>query len=412
MTGKQIVDAIAAEWEPIAAVLGPALPEFESKLLPLLRALEHNTSDGDALTNVLQLIEAYPAVQKIVLAKAGPLTKGIGEPAGLLETRYRYTKVPVFFGTTRQLDVAATSGRFGVERGLNNSYGIAEVSIPDDHRMGKLEKPRWWRLEFRPDPERHVVVLKIDLLDQSEFTSHARAAVAVAERKEVLLFVHGFNVTFEDAVRRTAQLAYDLDFPGVAALYSWPSEGSVPSYVVDSNNVTWAEPYFAEFLQSLRRDIGADAVHVIAHSMGSRLLANTVARLTSGLNISVLRQVVFAAPDLDSEVFRQLAAAFPGKAHRVTLYASSEDLALKASRKLQKYPRAGESGLSLVIVSDVDSIDASSVRTDFLNHSYFGDSGSILSDLFYLIRDNLPPSARVRLRKRDLYGQTYWSFLP
>jgi len=412
MTGEQIARAIAVEWEQIAALLGPALPEFESKLLPLLRALDHDASDEDALAKVLQLIEAHPSVRHVVLAQAASLTKGVRDSAPLLETRYRYTKVPVFFGTSRQGNVAAASGRFTVERGLSNSYGLAEVSIPDDHRMGKLEKPRWWRLEFRPDPERHVVVLTIGLLDQPEFASRTRVAVSGAERKEVLLFVHGFNVTFEDALRRTAQLSYDLAFPGVAVLYSWPSEGSIPDYMVDSNNVTWAEPYFSGFLQVLRQDVGAEAVHVIAHSMGSRLLANTVSRLSSSPDATGLRQVVFAAPDLDAEVFRHLAAAFPGKARRLTLYASSEDMALKASRKLQKYPRAGESGLSLVIVPEVDSIDASSVRTDFLNHSYFGDSDSILSDLFYLVRDDLPPSARVRLRKRDLYGQTYWSFIP
>jgi esterase/lipase superfamily enzyme len=414
MTGEQVSNAIAVEWERIAVALGPELEEFEAKLLPLLRALE-NPLDEDALTNILLLIDAHPVVRSAVgigLDRIAPgRTKGSG-PAPLLETRHRYTKVPVFFGTSRQPNLATTPGYFGVGRGVSNSYGIAEVSIPDDHRMGKLEKPRWWRLEFRADPERHITVLNAHVIDRADFTNRARTAVLTAERKEVLVFIHGFNVTFEDALRRAAQVAYDLSFQGVPALYSWPSEGSIPGYMVDANNVVWAEPYFVEFLQILREELGADAVHTIAHSMGARLLSNTIARLSSNPGAARLRQVVLAAPDIDAGVFRQLAQAFPGKADRFTLYASSEDLALRAAKKLQRYPRAGESGLSLVIAPDVDSIDASSVKTDFLNHSYFGDSDSILGDLFYLLREGLAPASRARLRKKDLYGQIYWFLVP
>jgi esterase/lipase superfamily enzyme len=217
-------------------------------------------------------------------------------------------------------------------------------------------------------------------------------------------------VTFEDAARRAAQLAYDLHFEGVPAFYSWPSEGSLTKYLVDANNATWAEPHFRDFLKILRDELGADTVHVIAHSMGNRLLANTLAALSSGTTAGEarLRQIVFAAPDMDADTFRHVAGAFANKAERLTLYASSGDHALAASQRIQKYPRAGQSGLDLVIVPTVDTLDASAVKTEFLGHSYFGDSDSILSDLFYLIRNGTAPSDRARLQKKQLYGSTYW----
>jgi esterase/lipase superfamily enzyme len=410
MTGEQASKVIASEWERISKALGLQLEEFESKLLPLLRVLEQDPLDAKAVTEVLDLIDVYPAVRDIVrpaLDRAAGPAKGSEFP--LLQVRSRCTRVPVFFGTSRLANLADIPGYFGADRGGGNSYGIAEVSIPDDHRMGKLEKPRWWRLEFWSDPERHVTVLDAQVINLPDFTDQARTAVNAAEQKQVLVFVHGFNVTFENALRRAAQLVYDLHFPGVAALYSWPSEGSIPDYMIDANNVTWAEPYFEEFLRILRDEIGAETVHIISHSMGSRLVSNTVARWSGPAPAG---QVVFAAPDIDAQVFQHLAATFGGKADRFTLYASSEDLALKASKKLQKYSRAGESGLGLVIVPDVDSIDASSVKTDFLNHSYFGDADSVLGDLFYLIRNGFAPDARARLRKRDLYGKTYWFLTP
>jgi esterase/lipase superfamily enzyme len=405
MTGEELLQAIAAEWGSIQRDLGPELPEFESKLLPLLRALEAAPEDPQAMAAVLELLGAYPRI-----GAGFRITKGAAFRC-LNAERHRYVQVPVFFGTGRERVIAGGPGYFGVARGLGNSYGVAQVSIPDDHRMGKLEKPRWWRLEFRPDPEQHVVVLAVDSLSRSEFVNRARTAVADAPRKTVLLFVHGFNVTFENALRRAAQLAYDLDFPGLASLYSWPSEGAIQDYMVDSNNVTWAEPHFQEFLQLLREETGADAIHIVSHSMGTRLIANTLQRLASKAVAARLSQVILAAPDIDSDVFRQLSEAFPGKADRITLYASSEDWALAASKRLQKYARAGDSGQSIVIVPHVDSIDASAVSTGFLKHSYFGDSDSLLGDLFALIGDGSPPP-RFKLRKRTQYGETYWVFVP
>ena len=86
-------------------------------------------------------------------------------------------------------------------------------------------------------------------------------------------------------------------------------------------------------------------------------------------------QVIFAAPDIDRDRFIQLAAKFKGCAARFTLYASSRDVALLASKFVHGYPRAGEAGEALLVVDGVDTIDASLVDTSLvgLRHSYFGD---------------------------------------
>ena len=261
-----------------------------------------------------------------------------------------------------------------------------------------------------PDPERHVILLDVEALDRSRFLERVRSGLEVATRAELLLFVHGYNVSFEDAARRAAQLAYDLHFEGLPALYSWPSEGSFERYLVDANNVGWAEPHFRDFLDLLRRNTGVNTIHVIAHSMGTRLVANTIATLASEASAAHLQQIVFAAPDIDADTFRNMSSAFAGKAERFTLYASSHDRALAASQRFQKYARAGQSGLDLVLVDAIDTIDASAVETEFLGHSYFGDADSVLSDLFYLVRNGTSPANRARLKERRRYGSTYWEF--
>jgi esterase/lipase superfamily enzyme len=416
MTGEQLSQSIAAEWDRIAAALGLALAEFEAELLPLLRTLEERPEERVTIEAIVALFDRHAAARAILRERLARLQVTKGATRGLRLERggapVRYTRVPVLFGTSRAPTGSADpASRFGTGR-ADNSFGVVEVSIPDDHRMGALEKPRWFRLQFRADPERHVVVLGVEPLDRAAFTARCRTELARLPRKDVLLFVHGYNVTFEDAARRAAQVAYDLQFDGVPALYSWPSEGSAAKYLVDANNVTWAEPHFRDFLSLLREDTGADAVHVIAHSMGTRLLADALEKTTPPAAAAAgrLRQVVFAAPDIDADTFRNLSAAFPGKAERVTLYASSGDRALAASMQIQKYPRAGQSGQDLVIVPSVDTVDASTVETGLLGHSYFGDAGTLLSDLFYVIRNGTPPGERSRLREQRRYGNPYWEF--
>jgi esterase/lipase superfamily enzyme len=338
-------------------------------------------------------------------------TKSIeNQPA--LAKRERYTRMKVYYATDRAR-AAGSILAFGSGRGAGLSYGEAEVSIPDDHRMGAIERPHWWRLEFREDPERHVVLASMSSLAEDDFVGRARETLARSNKKQVLLFVHGYRVAFDDAVMRTAQLAYDIHFEGVAALYSWPSEATIPGYMVDATNVEWSRPRFVQFLTLLREHLGADEVHLVAHSMGNRLLLGLLGTMTQQPTAAPagLGQVVFAAPDVDAAIFKQAAATLRSKAKQFTLYASSDDVALKASKAIQKYPRAGDSGQSgadLVIVDPVHTIDATRVDTSLVGHSYYGENRSVLADLFELIRKGSPPQDRFGLVEQKRFGERYW----
>jgi esterase/lipase superfamily enzyme len=302
--------------------------------------------------------------------------------------------------------------QYGDSRGVLE-MGVAEVSIPKDHRVGELEAPSMLRLEFSEDPTRHVMVLQAKTYSQEEFFRLLRDSVGSASRRELLVFIHGYNVSFEDALRRTAQIAADVKFPGAAVCYSWPSTGALLAYTADENNVEWTVPHFKEFLTQLREQSGAEAINLVGHSMGTRALGDALrefARETEEQG-KLFNQVVLAAPDIDAEVFRRdIAPALTKTANRVTLYASSNDQALIASRKLHAYPRAGESGANLVVAPGVDTIDVSAIDTSLLGHSYYGDNDSIISDLYHLVHDALPPSQRERLEAAALNGLPYWIF--
>jgi esterase/lipase superfamily enzyme len=149
--------------------------------------------------------------------------------------------------------------------------------------------------------------------------------------------------------------------------------------------------------------------------MGTRALTNALREFAREMEHEEkpFHQVVLAAPDIDAEVFRRdLVPALNKTAQRVTLYASSNDHALAASRKLHAYPRAGESGANLVVAPGLDTIDVSAVDTSLLGHSYYGDNNTIIADLYRLIHESLPPERRERLQPAVYAGLPYWVFLP
>lgn len=316
-----------------------------------------------------------------------------------------YVEVEVFYATDR-----ARTGKpqpaqyFGSKRG-SLQYGLCSVSIPKRHTRGELESPVWWKFEFKEDPARHVVLLDRSTLEQAAFFDRLRTT---AGEHDLLVFVHGFNVTFEDAVRRTAQIAHDVRFPGVPITYSWPSQGSAKplDYTADEATIEWTEPHLKQFLKDLRARAGSGRIHLIAHSMGNRALTKVLRNMAAESPPVVFNQVILAAPDIDAEVFeRDIAPAMLKAAQRVTLYASSDDEALVVSKTVHGYPRAGQSGAQLIVVPGLDTVDASGIDTSLLGHSYFANQ--LVEDLFALLRNGLSPAER-RLDPREKQGLPYW----
>ncbi len=319
----------------------------------------------------------------------------------------------VFFATDRELSGDRHPARlFGSARGQLR-YGSCEVSIPRDHRMGEMEAPSLLRLEFRQDPEQHVVLLSADLSERDSYFNDLRQAVAADGTRSALLFIHGYRTTFEDAARRTGQLAYDLGYHGAPIFYSWPSQGKLSGYILDEANVEWTQADLATFLADVLEQSGADHVYLLAHSMGNRAMAHATASVLAARPdlASRIREVILAAPDIDADVFRQqLLPALAAVPNPLTLYASSEDSALRASKSVHGYARAGESGPGLVVAGGVETIDASKVDTGFIGHTYFAEQRSALSDMYYLIKQHTRAAERFGLQAVESAMGRHWTF--
>lgn len=409
-----LAEAIADLYPRLPVLFGEVWQSVDVQLTTLLRELEGDNPD-DAEDDLFELFGAYPealAALNDELGKVALLRTRGGQDGA---PRTRYVVVPVFYGTDRVSADVDGRNAYGGMRGDRLRLGRAEVSIPDDHRMGRVERPRWWRLEFREDPDRHVVIAGVRELAVDAFVDSARCARTSEHGAEALVFVHGYNVDFDDALRRAAQVAYDLHFDGLAMLFSWPSRGNLAGYLTDESSVRWAQGHFREFLTLVASRVGLAAVHVLAHSMGNRLVSEILGEeppVVADRSWARLEQIVFAAPDIDRDTFRQLSARFHERAARCTLYASSKDVALDQSRHVHGYPRAGDCENGILVTPGIDSIDASAVDTSLMGHSYYGSNRSLLADLFNLFRDRRGPDERFGLLKRQLDTGCYWEFRP
>lgn len=450
---SELIEVIAQIWNSLPEVIGADWHNFESQLLILLRELEASKEEYPVISEqILALFNRYPEAKKMFTsysAEQKPISRSIPKPVtrrwrsgtslskrkgttrtwkssdsgeiskkldtDQIEKYKRYISVPVFYATDRaETNSSKPAKRYSGERDECGElgFGIAEVSIPDDHRMGELEKPRFWKLQFRRDPEKHVVLLSVEKLEEDEFIKRSRARLLSSSDKDALIFIHGYKTSFEDATRRIAQITYDLGFKGLPLLYSWPSENMLHRYMVDEANITWTRTHFEQFTKMALTQLGAETVHVIAHSMGNRVLAEILKdfdplELPDGS--AKLRQIIFAAPDIDKDTFEDLAKKFSRKVDRYTLYASSKDIPLDLSNIGHKYQRAGDSHPEVTIAQSVDTIDASNVIASFLGHAYYGENRSVISDIFHLIRNGLPPAER-GLNPCEINGKQYWEF--
>ncbi len=340
--------------------------------------------------------------------------------------------VHVLFGTNRaeQADRAGdTPGKRLTEgRSSQLKYGSLRVSIPPKHRTGQVERPFQLQTMFgsvsfgAEDARKHIVVSDGAFLSPEAFAQLAARLQAGSERFEdqALIFVHGFNNTFETAAYRTAQIVWDLQFDGAAYFYSWPSRGDLnrQGYQYDRESVLQSREAFREFLEHVATTSRAKRVHVVAHSMGALLTMETLRDINRDLAPSrpLFGEIVLAAPDIDRDVFRQLSAAIEGVADSATLYASSKDKALAVAERWAAGPRAGDvPAQGPVIAPGFDTVDASDVSLGLLwtaDHARFAEASALIDDLDELLRQGLrPPHERTPLLQQVIAPQgPYWRF--
>jgi esterase/lipase superfamily enzyme len=182
----------------------------------------------------------------------------------------------------------------------------------------------------------------------------------------------------------------------------------------DEESVQIAEQHFIEFLNALASVDQLEEIHVLAHSMGNRLLLRTVERLATATSLGKLRvpigQIILAAADVPTGLFRQHAQSYFRLATgRVTSYSCEKDVALRSSKQLHGHHRVGLEP-PVFTYEGLDSVSAAEIDLHALGHGYYADTEVVLYDIAQLLHGDTPPSERIRLEPGPTERELYWIF--
>jgi esterase/lipase superfamily enzyme len=156
---------------------------------------------------------------------------------------------------------------------------------------------------------------------------------------------------------------------------------------------------------------GAEKVHIIAHSMGNRGVLRAIDRIANKAQRHkgvLIGQIILAAADVDADTFRGLCSAYGRVSRRTTLYVSSRDRAIEASRWLHDFVRAGLLP-PIMVVPGIDTINVTNVDLTTLGHGYVAGARAVLEDMHKLLVHDAPPDRRFALRRgKTDAGERYW----
>ncbi|HEX2336679.1 MAG TPA: alpha/beta hydrolase [Hyphomicrobiaceae bacterium] len=304
---------------------------------------------------------------------------------------------------------------YGTNYQGNFQYGRAVVTIPPTHKPGEIETLNWiMRLIVEPDPKKQFTLKSVTPLELDQARKEMADKIKSSNSKSMLVFVHGYNSGFADAAMRTAQIAYDLKFPGMPFFYSWPSANRVRAYLPDEEAARLSESVFEALVDDLTTSLPVTDIYIVAHSMGTRVVSHALQhRVEKGKPGSQIRELLLAAPDINAELFRGVIApklaAMQGL--RTTVYASSSDLALMASKVVHGFQRVGETTGGVFVYPGIETVDASSASSSSraLGHSYVVDTPSVIGDIKSVVLNRATTKQR-GLTSTGTVPNIYWKF--
>jgi esterase/lipase superfamily enzyme len=328
--------------------------------------------------------------------KDGSIEYGYGRSWSLA-----YGSVKVEIGKNATWEELVAASRTHKRKG---SWPLKVTSITEMGRFPKSPLPLIERDgEIIVDPDAGAKIREA----QSGSHGEIRRRLALTPTKEVFIYVHGFNNTFEYAAFVFAELWHFAGRRGVPILYSWPaaSPGLLRGYTHDRESGQFSVHHLKRTIEELAKIPEIEKINVISHSRGTDVAATALRELlirarAAGLDPRQeyrIRTVVFASPDLDFDVISQRFSAvrFFEITERLTVYVSKHDQAigladwLYASRErlgkvrpedLDPYARA-----FLAHAAGVTDVVDANVKTSGLGHNYYHSNPAVSSDLILAV---------------------------
>ncbi|MBU6141120.1 MAG: alpha/beta hydrolase [Proteobacteria bacterium] len=291
--------------------------------------------------------------------------------------------------------------QFGVALDQNLRFGVCKINVPKNHVVGEIGVSSD---EGNSSPQTLFKVLGANSLLEKDFFSEIKKS-----QRTPLVFVHGFNVRYQEAVLRAAQIAYDLKYQGPVILFTWPAgapEGFVKeklmseTYANNNANARASIEVFKNFLISLQKnDI---KVNLIVHSMGHQVVLPALKIMAeSNPKKPSIDQLILNAPDFAIPEFRTISANIKKISDRTTLYCSENDKAMTASKAFNGNERLG----ACAFIKEIDVVNVGSTDdpTLGLGHGYYS-SRAVLGDVVQVLL-GIDVNKRSFIAKSDSYSR-------
>ena len=336
--------------------------------------------------------------------------------------------IDVYFGTNRNPLPVKDTRDFGYQlnnRGSFLRFGKAQIS----DELDRVE-------EIAVAPERLRPGRRSQVLGSNTVFAEIRESMRAGI--DTVLFIHGFNYSFHEALIDAALLkrTYETaETPYTFFVFSWPSDGSLMPYIAYANDRADARTSGAalgrgllklgEFVRRVsgelgprvRSDLGRDAetarlrkelctgrLHLMAHSMGAYALRCAVQGMRREIGDDLPRlfdEILLIAADEDADAFEHdhKLALLPRLGRRVTVYHNREDIPLAVSDLTKGNPdRLGADGPSrtLNLPAKLTIIDCTPVVTGFQEHRYHKHQEIVITDIMAALRGNRPDQIQNR----------------
>jgi esterase/lipase superfamily enzyme len=295
----------------------------------------------------------------------------LGGCAGLAATGTRFdgsaiaTQPTVLVATTRKpVSGAHAKPWFGTERARAMTIARARMTPPDDGRfsLSAVGLSDWSIAGVETAPQ------LADLLGQTN-------------GRDVLMYVHGYNQTFENAVLDAARLSDSIKFAGETMAFSWPSRAQLLNYDYDRESAMWSRDALDQVLEDLMASPTVGRVSIVAHSVGTMLTTEALRQLYSKQGDYAADRVgaiVLASPDIDMDVFTAAIPKIGPLAGKITIITATNDRALAVSRWVNgSTSRVGAAEKAQLERLGLRVIDASAQGWGVINHDLFMSNAGI-----------------------------------
>jgi esterase/lipase superfamily enzyme len=334
---------------------------------------------GSDACNYVRAPSHYSGSQRVLLVRPTNF---------LVPTGQQYpdtSRVDILAATTRQAEGAQPGEFYTGERAIGLHFAHIAVSVPP--AGGRKSGDVQWPENGGGNPAKEFTTISAERLDKEQALNRFYASLRKTPHRSVLLFVHGYNTRFEEAVYRFAQIAHDAKAPAVPLLFTWPSRGRLLAYTYDRESANYSRDSLEAVLQYLVKDKSVNDVTVLAHSMGNWVTVEALRQMSirdKGIHPKI-KTVMLAAPDIDVDVFRRQIAAIGNKRPPFYVFVSQDDKALAISRRVWGgNARIGavdpeqEPFRSMFAKENIKVFDLTKEKSDdTLNHGKFANSSDV-----------------------------------